>query len=213
MYGTSHNVVIKHLQHNGIKTRTMQEAQRVVNGNYFLHPDLLNRDVLMNLHYGYHYSLGVIADIYRCDIRIVKTSFNNLGIKYFTTRNILEAPPAIYKDHQFESSLTQRARGFCKKYINPVVLYRDQYKCKVCGSTENLEIHHHILSLSQIVYICADMNKQYSISENIEQLFEVVKHDVLFNDLDNMVTLCSACHHKVHNRNKKIAENQQPTYN
>lgn len=213
MYGTSHHVVIGHLQHNGIETRTMQEAQRVLNGNYFIHPALMDKDNLINLHYNHHYSLGVIADIYRCDLQVVKTCFNNLGIKYYTQKNSLEAPPAIYVDHHFEASLTQKARSYCNQVINPVILYRDQYKCRLCGSNENLEVHHHILSLSQIVYICADMNMQYSISDNIEQLFEIVKHDALFNDLDNMVTLCSNCHHKIHYAYKNITENQQPSYN
>ena len=106
MYGTYHTTVINHLQRNGIQTRTMQEAQRAVNGNYYMHPDLMNPNALINLHYNYHYSLSVIADIYRCDINVVKSCFNNLGIKIFGAKTASSAPPAIYKDHNFEMSLS-----------------------------------------------------------------------------------------------------------
>lgn len=216
MYGTYHTTVINHLQRNGIQTRTMQTAQRTVNGNYYMHPDLMNPNALMDLHYNYHYSLSVIADIYRCDINVVKSCFNNLGIKTFGARTASSAPPAIYKDHNFESSVTMRARYLCDKYLNPVVLYRDGYKCRLCGSAENLEVHHSIFPLPQIIYICADMHPEYSISDNIDELLEILKRDPLFNDLDNMVSLCSDCHHKVHLKSKNIntgtTVNQQLTH-
>lgn len=213
MYNTNHNLVISHLQHNGIETRNLQEAQRTVNGNYYMHPDLKNPDALRNLHYNYHYSIGVIADMYRCDIRVIKTCFNNLGIQMYNSNTYASAPPALYKDHYFEQSLTQLARAFCKLYLNPFALQRDQYRCRVCGSTENLEVHHSIIPLNKIIYICADLNPQYSISEDITLLFEILKQDPLFLDMNNLSTLCSKCHHKVHKIGRNIIVNQQPTYN
>ncbi len=212
MYNTSHRVVLDHLRRNGIQTRSMQVAQRYANGNYSLHPDLFNPEVMIRLHHGYHYHIAVIADLYRCDIRIVQQNFNKMGIKIYNQRNILEAPPVINGaiDHGFETSLSMRARAYCVSAINPIILDRDNYCCRVCGSYENLEVHHHILSFPQIIFTVVDMNPHLSITENIAELYELVKIDPLFNDQDNMVTLCSNCHHKIHTHFKSVY--QQPTY-
>lgn len=52
------------------------------------------------------------------------------------------------------------------------ILERDGYKCKNCGSTENLTIHH-IYSL--------DNYPKMKLENN------------------NLITLCTICHHKTHN--------------
>lgn len=61
-------------------------------------------------------------------------------------------------------------RAFCIVVIKPYVLKRDGYKCQMCGSKENLQIHHEILS------------KKYAPI-----------------NIDNLVTLCKDCHiNKLH---------------
>ncbi len=51
------------------------------------------------------------------------------------------------------------------------VLKRDDYRCTVCGATEHLEVHHI-----------------------------VARADGGTNDLENLVTLCMACHSDTHDR-------------
>lgn len=213
MYGTADNAVKRHLLRNGIELRSRSTAQRVLNYNFFIHPDLSNKDILIDLHHGYHYSIGVIADMYRCDIGVVKGIFNRLAIPIYSQRTKDQAPPATHFDHQFETSLLTRARSYCMLYFNPVVLERDKYSCRLCGSNTNLEVHHDIFTLATIVYTCADMYSMYSIADNISELFEILKTFPWFTDLDNLVTLCSGCHHKVHQYRKMQPVNQQPTCN
>lgn len=60
------------------------------------------------------------------------------------------------------------------------------------------------------------MHPEYSISNNIDELLEILKRDPLFNDLDNMGGSLSDCHHKVHLKSKNIntgtTVNQQLTH-
>jgi hypothetical protein len=69
-----------------------------------------------------------------------------------------------YSAKEFRNSPEYRA--FKKE-----VLERDGYKCKVCGSTENLHVHHF---------------KSYR------------KYPELRADVSNGVTLCANCHRMVH---------------
>src|SRR5579859_5354533 len=57
------------------------------------------------------------------------------------------------------------------KQKREVILERDNHKCKYCGSTENLQIHH----------------KSYKNWQNERE--------------DELITLCSDCHAKIHNKN------------
>lgn len=54
-----------------------------------------------------------------------------------------------------------------------IVLERDGYKCRICGATENLHVHHI---------------KPYSEYEDGR------------TDPDNGITLCAKCHRKVHSK-------------
>ena len=53
---------------------------------------------------------------------------------------------------------------------------RDNYKCRKCGSTYGLLVHH---------------------------IREAKKRPDLFFDKDNLITLCSACHGKIHGQRRK----------
>lgn len=57
---------------------------------------------------------------------------------------------------------------------------RDGYKCRKCGSTENMIIHH------------ID-NSRKNGKEKIN------------NNLDNLITLCRICHAKIHGQNLRFS--------
>ena len=199
LYNTSHTVVIRHLQRCGINTRTRQIAQRVINGNYNINPDILNYDVMFNLHIVKRLGVGVIADMYKCSITNVMTSLHNLSIPVFNSNTANLAPNTGYvTKHNFEPSLSQRMRYYCVKNLNPIALQRDNYTCRKCGSKENLQVHHAILSLNRIMYIIVDMHPELSIVDNIDELFNISINDPLFLDIDNLSTLCSKCHYEFH---------------
>ena len=61
------------------------------------------------------------------------------------------------------------------KRVRLKALERDNYSCQHCGSAEDLVVHH--------IVAFADYNGNPSAHE-----------------LDNLVTLCRACHHRLHNQ-------------
>lgn len=72
----------------------------------------------------------------------------------------------------FTNTVDQRVRntGKYKNWVTAVKV-RDGYKCKVCNSESDLQVHH---------------------------IKSVKEYPDLITKLDNGVTLCSACHNKAH---------------
>jgi Restriction endonuclease len=80
------------------------------------------------------------------------------------------------------------ARDFAKKFYNsrlwkdnvrPYIIKRDNYKCKQCGSSIDLEVHH-------IIHLSPDNINDPNITVNER----------------NLITLCRDCHFKVHEQDK-----------
>jgi uncharacterized Zn-finger protein len=67
-----------------------------------------------------------------------------------------------------------------KEYI----LDRDNRQCTICGSKENLQVHH----IYSLYNICNDNN--FSIDD--------ILNSKEFNDTNNGQTVCIKCHHKIH---------------
>ncbi len=78
----------------------------------------------------------------------------------------------VYKKHSTESGIKyQRDQSFIKQ-ANEMALSRAEYKCEICDSTEQLNVHHI-----------------KPVKTNILEIY----------DLDNLIVLCSGekgCHHK-----------------
>jgi ferredoxin len=62
-----------------------------------------------------------------------------------------------------------------------LALERDEFKCVMCGSEQNLHIHH----------------------KDETGIFSVGDKEKINNDLENLITLCASCHRKVHSIGKK----------
>ena len=71
-----------------------------------------------------------------------------------------------------EETLKERSNTPLAHWRNNVIC-RDKHECRICGSKENLEVHH-------IIPVKNDPEGQY-------------KYDV-----NNGITLCKTCHDKVH---------------
>lgn len=210
MYNTTHRVVLEHLRRCGIKTRDLQMSQLYCQGNYNISPDLFDYDKMYDMHINQRLSAAVIADIYKQDIKMIQTCLTNLGIPIYSTSNAHLLPITTNTKHNFEASLTQKVRSHCVANLNPLVLKRDGYRCKMCGSTERLEVHHNQFKLNYIIDCIVWSYPQFNIVDNIDELYKLVITNPFYLDLYNMVTLCSTCHHKVHlNENNPISSEAQ----
>jgi 5-methylcytosine-specific restriction endonuclease McrA len=70
---------------------------------------------------------------------------------------------------------TSGFRGVGWKLQRKVVLKRDGYRCVKCGATKGLQVHH--------------IKKWEGESDNF---------------LENLITICSICHHKLHAEEKHL---------
>lgn len=194
-YGTTHRVVIYHLRRCGIETRDFQMAQLYAQNHFNVNPDLFNYDIMYDLHINQRLGAGVIADKYKCDIKIVLTCLRNLGIPIYNTNNVIPDPTL---KHNYESSLSQRIRSHTNRVINPKVLERDGYRCRMCGRTDSLEVHHNMFHLDTIIDCVIQSYPQYNVVDNIDELFDIVTNSMLYNDISGIITVCSMCHHEIH---------------
>lgn len=75
--------------------------------------------------------------------------------------------------------------------MREIILERDLRKCFACGSENYISIHHKD-------------NKGYYKAKNKEDIN---------NDLDNLITLCGSCHHRLHGwqrrNNKLLLDNEE----
>jgi 5-methylcytosine-specific restriction endonuclease McrA len=82
-----------------------------------------------------------------------------------------------YKKHKGAYKARAKRQIEQKRFsgLRDAVLERDGYKCTICGNTERLEVHHK------------DSSGRNKENPN--------------NDIDNLQTLCSACHGTITNQN------------
>jgi len=94
-------------------------------------------------------------------------------------------------------------KRFPIKYIRDYIKkdYKLRDKCYICGSTENLELHH-LFSVSQLFNEWCNQNKITEIDsvEKITSLREKFAIDCRESlDHHNLFTLCKSHHQRLHN--------------
>lgn len=87
------------------------------------------------------------------------------------------------------NALIKRCRRYFTNHIAKNVI---KDKCCVCGSTNNLHIHHK-KALSIIVREIESENP--SLTEN--ELYEKIIHDDRFLNLENLIVVCEDCHYTI----------------
>ncbi|MGN0966184.1 MAG: HNH endonuclease [Candidatus Coprovivens sp.] len=97
--------------------------------------------------------------------------------------------------------LARRLREFFG--VNQVIkiLERDHYKCQMCGSKKNLQVHH-IKHFKDILKRILDEHPDLDPITNINELYNIAVKDKEFLNLDNLITYCKDCHlGKIHGYN------------
>lgn len=97
------------------------------------------------------------------------------------------------------NSLTRRNSRLYTEWIFPI-LKRDNFSCTKCGNTTQLEVHHNLEQMSEVIRKFVDKSKEYTFEEKNVIVELVIDYHV--NNKVSGITLCRECHKEIH-----------PTYN
>ena len=88
------------------------------------------------------------------------------------------------------------------------VLQRDNFKCKICGSTLKLEVHHKkkrsFIFNESVRLNLLDLNDYENWSNN--DFYNVERTFVSFHSLRIGITLCKKCHIKIDNERRRFVK-------
>lgn len=206
MVGWSHGTIGTHLRKNGIKARTAIEAQWNYNGK--VRPkEFDDYDFMYNLYIIQRKSKKDLGVIFNCDPGIFDTVLTKLGIPI---RGNSEAKIGLYIGENSANwkggitSLQARLREAFQVQLTQKAMARDHYCCQLCGSKENLQVHH-IVPFKKILHDIISEHPEYTVENNKEELYKIAVTDPRFLDLNNLVTYCKECHlFEVHGYEKRI---------
>lgn len=206
--GMSHTAVSTHLEHCRINRRTFSEAQWA-HSNKTIPDEFKSYEKMYDLYINQRLSKKDLGQLFNCDPCVIDRVLTELNIPI---RNNSESKLGLISGDKHWNwkggltSLSRRLREFFGTNLTVKILERDNYKCRICGSKHNLQVHH-IIHFKDIVSRILNENPQYSLPDNINELYNIAIKDPQFLDCDNLITYCRDCHHKIHGYNS-MADNK-----
>lgn len=200
--GVSHRTILLRLKKNNISRRTLSESQWNLKNKEF--PEEFNDYNTMYQKYIIEgKSKKELGEEFNCDPCVIDRVLKELGI---TVRNNSQSKVGLMVGESHPnwkggiSSLSSRIREYLTdKHINGEVLRRDNWTCTICGSKKNLHVHH-IIHFKTIVDRIIEEHPELSIEDNADELYNIAVRDSEINNLNNLITVCSECHHKIHGK-------------
>ena len=80
------------------------------------------------------------------------------------------------------------------RYVKAAVLDRDEHRCRFCGSTQNLHVHH-------LSYYFLDL----LVAEKVNVAKYIPSDKQLESEMRMLITLCDICHDRYHKAKNNIA--------
>ena len=199
-FNTSWTTILAHLEHCGIKRRTLTESQWNYNGKTFP-DDLKSYDTVYELYIIQKLSKKDLAEKYNCDPDVIDRILKNFGIPIRNNSEAKIGQMTGEKHPNWQGGITglhKRLREAFYVQQVPKVLARDWYHCQLCGSKEHLQVHHKI-HFTDILHRILNEHPDLDPIVNQNELYDIAMQDKEFNDLDNLVTYCKECHlFKIH---------------
>lgn len=199
-FNTSWTTILAHLEHCGVKRRTLTEAQWNYNGKSFP-DDLKSYDTVYELYIIQKLSKKDLAEKYNCDPDVIDRILKNFGIPIRNNSEAKIGQMTGEKHPNWQGGITglhKRLRETFYVQQVPKVLARDWYHCQLCGSKDHLQVHHKI-HFTDILHRILNEHPDLDPIINQNELYDIAMQDKEFNDLDNLVTYCKECHlFKIH---------------
>lgn len=201
--GVSHKTILSHLKHCGIQVRTLTESQWNYNNKDFPE-DLKSYDIVYNLYINQRLSKKDLSLKYNCSTDVIDRILKQFNIPIRGSSESKIGLVTGEKHWNWKGGITSLARRLREYFgTNQVikVLERDNYKCQMCGSNKNLQVHH-IKHFSHILKRILNENSNLDPINDINELYLIATKDKEFNDLSNLITYCRDCHlGKIHGYN------------
>lgn len=205
MINVSHKTVLSHLNHCGIKRRTLRESQFVYNKKE-IPKELFSFETMYDMYVENKMSKKDIAYHLNVSTRIIDKTLKDFEIH---VRNVSETKygqmtgPNHPNWKGGRTSLYMRLRTYFRENQVKKVVKRDKGKCQLCGNSHKLHVHH-IKPFKEIFNEILLENPSLDVQKNCEELYEIMTKDKRMNDMENLITYCKECHlYKIHGYLKK----------
>ena len=195
MFGLTHGSILRHLKHCGVERRTLSESQYTYNKKE-RPKDFDSYEKMYDLYIVRKMNKRELAELYGSDTTTIDRVLKSLGIKI---RGNSEARIGLFTGPNHpnwkggRTDLYVRMREYFRWSQVKEAMKRDDNKCQLCGETHKLQVHH-IKPFKEIFNEILSEHKDLDVLENKEELYEIMRNDPRFNDIDNLITYCKKCH-------------------